>query len=242
MSHLEHNHTDEAIVKRFSKPPTQSYLRDWIYGGIDGAITTFAIVSGVVGGKLSALVILILGFANLLADGFSMAVGNYLSTKSESDQYRYYKAVEEKHIDAVPEGEKKEIKQIFKNQGVKETDLDTIVAIIAANKDLWIKIMLQEEYGLPVSIRSAYKAAFFTFVSFLLFGMIPLIPYIFSFSNAFAFSCYFTGITFFIIGSIKSSWSLNSWYYSGFQTLVIGAVAAALAYYIGAFLHWYLVS
>ena len=242
MADLEHSHTDDAIAQRFSSPPSQSYLRDWIYGGIDGAVTTFAIVSGVVGGKLSALVILILGFANLLADGFSMAASNYLGTKSEIDQYQHYKAVEEKHIDTVPEGEKNEIRQIFKNEGVKDADLDTIVRVITANKSLWIKTMLQDEYGLPGSNRSPLKSSLITFLSFLIFGMIPLMPYIFSINNPFRISCLLTGATFFIIGSIKGLWSPKSWYHSGFETFLIGALTAALAYYIGSFLNWYLVS
>ncbi|KTD64564.1 VIT1/CCC1 transporter family protein [Legionella spiritensis] len=241
MVDLEHSHTEDAIAKRFSRPPSQSYLRDWIYGGIDGAVTTFAIVSGVVGGKLSSLVILILGFANLLADGFSMAASNYLGTKSEIDQFRHYEAIEEKHIETIPEGERNEIRQIFRNKGVKQADLEKIVQVITENKSLWIKTMLQEEYGLPGAIRSPFKSSLCTFLSFLLFGMIPLIPYILGFSNAFGISCLCTGAAFFIIGSIKGRWSARAWYFSGFETLVTGVATAALAYYIGAFLNWYLV-
>lgn len=241
MDDLEHSHTEEAIAKRFSVPPTQSYLRDWIYGGIDGAVTTFAIVSGVVGGKLSSLVILILGFANLLADGFSMAASNYLGTKSEIDQYNHYKAIEKKHIDTVPEGEKNEIRHIFKKKGVKQADLDAIVQAITENKSLWIKTMLQEEYGFPEAIRSPFKSSLYTFLSFLLFGLIPLLPYILSFSNPFRSACFFTGATFFIIGCIKGLRSAKAWYYSGIETLMIGAATATLAYYIGAFLNWYLI-
>ena len=77
MVKLEHAHTVEAISARLAKDPKVSYLRDWIYGGIDGAVTTFAIVAGVVGANLSSSVIIVLGLANLLADGFSMAAGNY---------------------------------------------------------------------------------------------------------------------------------------------------------------------
>ena len=69
---LEHEHTSDAIRDRLARPKTASYLRDWVYGGIDGAVTTFAIVAGVVGANFSPLVILILGFANLLADGLSL--------------------------------------------------------------------------------------------------------------------------------------------------------------------------
>src|SRR5256885_14766091 len=80
---LEHDHSPEAIRKRLADGPRHNYLRDWIYGGIDGSVTTFAVVTGVTGSGLSTLVILIMGFANLVADGFSMAASNYLGTKAE---------------------------------------------------------------------------------------------------------------------------------------------------------------
>ena len=73
---LEHSHTEQAIRARLARGPRSNYLRDWIYGGIDGAVTTFAIVAGVAGADLSAAVVLVLGFANLLADGFAMAASN----------------------------------------------------------------------------------------------------------------------------------------------------------------------
>ncbi|HAT6955630.1 TPA: hypothetical protein JAN72_02425 [Legionella pneumophila] len=240
MENLEHGHSQKEIRERLTQTPSQNYLRDWIYGGIDGVVTTFAIVSGVVGGQLSSLVILILGFANLLADGFSMAASNYLGTKSEVDQYQRYKAIEEKHIEFIPEGEKNEIKQIFQNKGLHGQALEQVVDEITANRALWIKTMLQEEYGLPASLRLPFKSALYTFSAFLLFGIIPLIPYVLVMSNPFIWSCFFTAITFFVIGSIKSHWSTKSWLYSGFETLAIGAVTASLSYGLGLFLHYFL--
>ena len=82
---LEHGHSVEEIRQRLSSERQVSYVRDWVYGGIDGAITTFAIVAGVVGAALSSKVIIILGLANLLADGLSMAASNYSGTKAEVD-------------------------------------------------------------------------------------------------------------------------------------------------------------
>lgn len=70
---LEHEHTVEAIHKRLNSETKPNYIRYLVYGGIDGAVTTFAIVVGVVGETLSSGIILILGLANFLADGFSMA-------------------------------------------------------------------------------------------------------------------------------------------------------------------------
>lgn len=241
MPNLEHGHTHKEIARRFAKKPSQTYLRDWIYGGIDGTVTTFAVVSGVVGGQLSHVVILILGFANLLADGFSMAASNYLGTQSEVEQYQHYKAVEKKHIEITPEGEKNEIRQIFKKKGLQGEILEKVVDAITANKSLWIDTMLQEEYGLPLTIRSPRKAALYTFLSFILFGMVPLLPYVLAFSNPFVWSCFLTGSAFFLIGSVKSHWSLHSWLYSGIETLIIGVVTAVLAYCIGLLLHLYLI-
>ncbi|KTD07587.1 VIT1/CCC1 transporter family protein [Legionella jamestowniensis] len=237
MKNLEHGHSEEEIEKRFLKKPTPSYLRDWIYGGIDGVVTTFAIVSGVVGGQLSSLVILILGFANLLADGFSMAASNYLGTKSEFDQYQHFKQIEKKHISLIPDGEKREMMQILKNQGLEGDALHQLVNIITSNRELWIKMMLQEEYGLPSSIKSPLLAALCTFFSFLIFGFIPLLPYVLNLKLAFHWSYLCAGLTFFLIGSIKSFWSIKSWLRSGLETFLLGGLTAFIAYFIGWYLH-----
>jgi vacuolar iron transporter family protein len=116
---LEHGHSREEIRQRLSADPIQSYLRDWVYGGIDGAVTTFAVAAGVAGASLSPQIVLILGFANLLADGFSMAVANYSGTQTEREQYERLIAIEHKHIAAVPDGEREEIRQIFAKKGFR---------------------------------------------------------------------------------------------------------------------------
>jgi hypothetical protein len=86
---MEHEHSVAAIQKRLSAGPTHSYLRDWIYGGIDGSVTTFAVVTGVAGAQLSPAIIVIMGFANLVGDGFSMAVKAIsFGTRSEHEDVR----------------------------------------------------------------------------------------------------------------------------------------------------------
>lgn len=149
--------------------------------------------------------------------------------------------MENKHIETIPEGEKNEIRQIFKNKGVQEASLDIVVKVITGNKPLWVKTMLQEEYGLSGVMRSPFKSSLCTFFSFLLFGLVPLIPYLFSVSEAFSLSCIPTGVTFFVIGSIKGRWSFRPWYWSRVETLLIGTATALLTYFIGWFLNWYLV-
>ena len=156
---LEHSHTGQAIHDRLASGPRRSYLRDWIYGGIDGTVTTFAIVAGVVGADLSASILLILGFANLVADGFAMAAGNFIGTKSEREDYERVLAIERRHIAVVPDGEREEIRQIFEAKGFSGDDLDRVVAVITADRALWAKTMAVEEYGLSPTLRSPVLAA-----------------------------------------------------------------------------------
>jgi vacuolar iron transporter family protein len=114
---LEHTHTREDIQERLAQDARGNYLRDWIYGGIDGTVTTFAIVAGVVGADLPGKVVLVLGLANLIADGFAMGAGNYSATKAELDDYGRLLAIERKHIALEPDGEREEIQQIFGRKG-----------------------------------------------------------------------------------------------------------------------------
>ncbi|HEY6231742.1 MAG TPA: VIT1/CCC1 transporter family protein [Pyrinomonadaceae bacterium] len=187
---MEHEHTIEAIHERLSAGPRLNYLRDWIYGGIDGAVTTFAVVSGVVGARLSAWIILVMGFANLLADGFSMAASNFLGTRAEHDDLKRLEAVEHRHLDLDPEGEREEVRQIFRSKGFAGDDLTRLVSLITADRARWVRTMLTEEYGLPPEVRSPWLAAVCTFSAFLACGLVPLIPFLFSLRNALVLSMF----------------------------------------------------
>jgi VIT1/CCC1 family predicted Fe2+/Mn2+ transporter len=233
---MEHEHSAEAIKERLASGPPQNYLRDWIYGGVDGAVTTFAVVNGVAGARLSPWIILTLGFANLLADGFSMAASNFLGTKSEHDDLQRLEAIENRHIDLAPEGEREEVKEIFRLKGFEGEDLRRIVELITANRKRWVRTMLTEEYGLPQEVRSPWVAAISTFTAFLVCGLVPLLPYLFKVVHPFEVCLIMTGTVFFVIGSAKSKWSTTSWWRSGLTTLLVGAFAAALAYSAGVFL------
>jgi VIT1/CCC1 family predicted Fe2+/Mn2+ transporter len=230
---MEHEHSAEAIKERLAAGPAHNYLRDWIYGGMDGAVTTFAVVSGVAGAQLAPWIILALGFANLFADGFSMAASNFLGTKAEQDDFQRLWVIENRHIDLAPEGEREEIRQIFQSKGFEGQDLERIVQLVTADRKRWISTMLTEEYGLPREIRSTWIAAMSTFSAFLLCGLVPLLPFLFKVSHALEGSIVMTGIVFLAIGSAKSRWSTASWWRSGLTTLFVGAIAAALAYAAG---------
>lgn len=234
---LEHDHSPEAIRRRLAQDPHVSYLRDWIYGGIDGAVTTFAVVSGVVGAALSPVVIVILGVANLLADGFSMAASNFSGTRAEGDEYARLRAIEKRHLERDPEGERREVREIYRKKGFAGEDLERAVAVITSDHERWIATMLREEYGLAHEVRSPRLAALSTFLAFLVCGAVPVLPYLvpagWSWNAPFAVSALLTGLVFFAIGAGRSRWSLAPWWRTGFETLAIGGIAACLAYGTG---------
>ncbi len=230
---MEHEHSPEAIRKRLERGPTHNYLRDWIYGGIDGAVTTLAVVTGVAGAQLSNWIIIALGFANLFADGFSMAASNYLGTRAEHDDWRRLEDIEHRHIDLEPEGEREEVRQIFERKGFEGNDLTRVVELMTADRERWVQTMLMDEYGLPYEIRSPWIAALSTFTAFLICGLVPLLPYLFGIQHPLMLSIILTGIVFVAIGSLKSRWSTSSWWRSGLTTFFVGAIAASLAYVVG---------
>lgn len=234
---MEHEHTAEAIHERLVAGPRQNYLRDWIYGGIDGSVTTFAIVSGVVGAELSPWIILVMGFANLLADGFSMAASNFLGTKAEHEDLKRIEAVEYRHVDLEPEGEREEVRQIFRSKGFAGEDLTRLVDLITSDRERWVRTMLTEEYGLPQQVRSPWLAAITTFSAFIVCGLVPLLPYLFRSGNPLVLSSIMTAGVFFTIGSVKSRWSTAVWWRSGLSTLAVGTIAAGLAYAVGLLLN-----
>ncbi|HKK30052.1 MAG TPA: VIT1/CCC1 transporter family protein [Alphaproteobacteria bacterium] len=230
---LEHSHSPRAIHDRIHGRKKNSYLGDWILGGIDGAVTTFAIVAGVVGAALEANIIIILGLANLLADGFSMAASNYSAVKSDVDDIERLWAMEEHHIREVPEGEREEIRQILMAKGLSGGALEQAVDAITANERTWIETMLVDEFGVLPETRNPLKAGFATFSAFVVCGAVPLLPFVFAIADPFRWAVVATGVVFFIIGAAKSLWALTPWYRSGLETLAIGLAAAGVAYGVG---------
>lgn len=233
----EHGHSPQEIAARIGAPPGRGVLRDVVYGAIDGSVTTFAIVAGVAGAGLSPFVIIALGLANVLADGFSMAAGNYSATKVERDNVIRIRAIEERHIDTHPEGERHEAREILARKGLTGEVLEQATEAIVADRENWIALMLEGEYGLGGVDPHPMRAAMATFLAFLVAGLIPLLPFVFGLDQAFTLSAWMTMASFFAIGAFKSRWSLSSWWRSGGETLLIGGAAAAIAYGVGTLFH-----
>lgn len=242
-ANLVHSHSKEAIMERVARKPKHSYLGDGILGGIDGVVTTFAVVAGAHGAGFPPLVAIILGCANLLADGFSMAVSNYQNSKSQRELVDRARREEERHIKLVPEGEVEEIRQIFHRKGFRGSTLEEVVKVITSDHKLWVDTMLTEELGLQVHSPNPVRAGVTTFVSFFLVGIIPLLPFLIpglTIEQHFHLSTIVTLISFFGIGLAKGIVLEISLFRAGFETFVNGSAAASLAYIIAYILKNYM--
>ena len=228
-------------------------IEDFVYGATDGAVTTFAIVAGVVGASLSPSVVLILGFANLFADGFSMAIGNYLSAKSRIEYVERQRKREEWEIENTTAQKIQEIKDIYLDKGFRDELLESIAKVITSKRKVWVDTMMEEKIGLAGNNNEnpIYKAIT-TFFAFYLVGLIPLIPFIYVYfvyfdlshsinkiDNVFLYSILFTAISFFSIGLIKGKVVNKSPVKSGLNTLIIGGIAAVVAFLVGSLLGAY---
>lgn len=239
MHRLRAEHRQERIRARLSKRRSYSYLGDAVLGGIDGCVTTFAVVAGAVGAGFSSIVIIILGFANLLADGFSMAISNYLGRKSEREEVEKARKEEHRHIDEVPGGEREEVRQIFARKGFHGPALDHVVEVITRDRELWVNTMITEELGLPLDGPSPGRAALSTFLAFLAVGFVPLAPLLLPVlapEDRLIASAILTGLAFLGVGMLKGRALQRPVIRSGLETLLMGGGAALLAYAAGALL------
>jgi len=239
-SDLQELHTEEAIAARLASTTKHNYLGDFVLGAVDGAVTTFAIVAGSAGAGLSNGVAIVLGLANVLADGFSMAAGNYLKSRADRQIIDRFRRMEEMHIDTIPEGEREEIRQIFAAKGFDGQLLEQVVTVITRDRRQWVDTMLTDEWGLQLEPPRAIQAAAATMSAFILAGLVPLAPLFFSrggsAQQSFVISAMLTGIVFFAIGILRGKITDHKPLLCGVETVLIGGAAAALAYLVGAWL------
>jgi vacuolar iron transporter family protein len=229
-------HEPDAVAARLAATTAPRRVSDAVLGGIDGCITTFAIVAGSVGAGFETHVALILGVANLFADGLSMAVSNYESLKAHNEVVAAMRRVEEHHIDEVPDGEREEVRQIFAQRGFSATQLEQLVRIITSDRRLWVETMLREEHGLHGEHPEPMKSGLVTFAAFVLVGVIPLLPLLIT-PLGMPLQIYVSMATaacvFFAIGSLKSLFIGRPALRAGLSTLLTGGSAALVAFLIG---------
>lgn len=168
-----------------------------------------------------------------------MATGSYLSTKSDREYYDRERARELYEVQNFPEGEREELIEVYEKKGYSHEDAVDLVRIQSKNPERWVDAMMVHELGLLPDERTPFLAALATFISFAVAGSVPLIIYVlggklgvppaWEFPSAIAF----TGLALFTLGAGKHFVTQRSWIRSGFEMLLVGGVAAAVAYLIG---------
>ena len=239
MTRPEHGHRPLEIRARLAAGYRPSYLPAAILGGIDGCVTTIAVVASVAGAGLPGVVAFVLGAANLVADGFSMAVSNYQAVKSEGDARERLRHQEERHIDEFPEGERDEIRAIFEAKGFEGEALERVVDTITEDRQRWIDVMIQDEYGIPLHGPSPSIASLATFSVFLVVGALPLLPFLVPFLSGggyFIASAVVTLLALFGIGYVKGIVLKMQRWQAGLGTMLMGGGAASIAFLFGYFL------
>jgi VIT1/CCC1 family predicted Fe2+/Mn2+ transporter len=218
------------------------YLKSIVFGGLDGIITTFAIVAASAGGGVGTDFVLMMGFANLIADGISMGFGDFLSTKAELDFAKLEMKREEWECDNNLDGEIQEMVDIYKEKGMTHDEATQVISVFSKHRKLFVDLMMVEELGImpPDPDDSPAKAGLVTMLSFFAFGSIPLWFYT-GFHAAgwtdktamFAIACASTGVAIFSLGFFKAFFTHQNKMMSGLGMLLNGTFAAAAAYLIG---------
>ena len=241
---------DAALAKHLEEQHNQSpfaeYIKEVIYGGVDGIITTFAVVAGFSGAalsndettQLSFLVVLLFGLANLFADATSMGLGNFLSVRSEKDLYKTAREKELHEVRNNTELEHEETVTILMQKGYVEVDAIAMADLYQKNEDYWVDFMMNHELEIPDPRGdNPVITGLVTFFAFLVFGSIPLLPFIFiteaSAGVVFEYSIAGTFTALILLGLLKWRIIGNSLLKSLFEVVIVGGVAALVAFFVG---------
>jgi len=221
--HVEHHFTATASI------------RDVVIGMSDGLTVPFALAAGISGAIASSHIVVTAGIAELAAGGISMGLGGYLAARTDIEHYASEKLREEKEVDEISADEQAEVLGIIRGYGLSEEDARKVTAGVTSDRTRWVDFMMRFELGLekPDERRAPVSAATIG-GSYVVGGLVPLVPYMLiqSTANALYWSCAVTMIALFIFGAVKGSLTGVLWVKSALQTVVIGGVAATVAFLI----------
>ncbi len=242
MHHYSQKELAEHLRKEHKMSPFSTYLREIVYGGNDGIVTTFAVVAGFSGANLSSanglgyMTVLLFGLANLFADASSMGLGNLLSMRAEQDRYKQEREKELKEILHNTSIEKQETEQLLMTKGFSQKQAEELTLIYSSNTDYWTDFMMRYELEMsdPTNENPLLTGGV-TFASFIIFGSIPLIPYFIfgNHSNTFYFAMIATCIALLLLGLLRWKVTKDSLFRSVGEIIIIGGISAAIAYFVG---------
>ena len=214
------------------------WLGDAIYGANDGLGAVFGIVSGVAGftGGTSSNIVLISGLAGMLASALSMGSGAYLATKSEREVYQAEIERERREIEEEPEEEQEELALFYQLKGFTEEEATMLAARLAEKPEQFLRTLAHEELGLSEdSFPNPWVAAASAMISTAIGAFIPIIPFFFLQGPAAIIAAAFISlIAHFVVGAAKTLVTGRSWFLSGMEMTIVGAIEAVITYVLGA--------
>jgi len=216
---------------------TGGWLRPAVFGASDGLVSNLALIAGVAGGTRgadSSTAVVLAGFAGLAAGAFSMAVGEYTSVASQSEAAAHEVARERAEIIANPRGEQHELAEMYVAKGVDEELAHEVARQIHRDVDNAVKVHAREELGVdPHDLASPMLAAVSSFVAFAAGALVPLVPYLLG-AGTLVPGLLITLVALFGAGAVVTSVTTRPWWYGGVRQMLLGAVAAAITYGVGA--------
>lgn len=235
----------EKLRKEHGVSVIQTYFKEIVYGASDGIVTTFAVVSGFSGADLAArlpnlsfFIVFLFGLANLAADGISMGFSNFLSLRSEKDVYKKEEEKERQSLLRNPKREKEETEAILTEKGFSSSQAKNLTEIYATNPKYWLSFMMNHEHEMPNPTKeNPVFTGGATFLAFVFFGSIPLIPFIFSLDTTLAFqrSVIATFSALVVLGLLRWRVTKESIIRSVFEIVLVGGIASVAAYIVGTF-------
>jgi vacuolar iron transporter family protein len=209
-----------------------------VLGGQDGLVNVLGVVLGVAAATSSSRIVLVAGLSAAFAESVSMAAVAYTSSMAAADVYESERARELRHIHAIPESEREEIREIYRRKGFTGELLDKVVETITANKEVWIAVMMAEEHELaPVNRRQAIRASIVVGVSSLVGSLVPLFPFLLvPVRVAMVLSIAIAAVSLFAMGAYKAHVTTGRRSRSGIELAAIGIASALVGYAVGALL------
>ncbi|MEO8167844.1 MAG: VIT1/CCC1 transporter family protein [bacterium] len=221
--HIEHHFTSSAVV------------RDIVIGMSDGLTVPFALAAGLSGAISSTAIIVTAGLAEIAAGSVAMGLGGYLAAKSDAEHYESERLREQLEVKQKPDMEAKEVAEVLQTYGLTEEESKPVVDALRKRPQSWIDFMMRFELGLEKpDPKRALTSALTIGGAYIAGGFIPLLPYILlsSASIALMYSIGFTLVALALFGYIKGHFTGTSQLRSAFQTVLIGGLAAAVAFAI----------
>ena len=238
MTNLPISIIDQQHLHEHHDPHQREFrLADVILGGQDGLVNVLGVILGVAAATSDARIVIAAGLAATFAESISMGAVAYTSTLAENDLYHSEKEREYRHIQLAPDIEAGEIRAIYQRKGFEGEMLDKIVNVITSNPDVWVNVMMTEEFQMsPPEKFKAFNSAMLVGFSALIGSLIPLFPFFFWTVNlSIWLSICIAALTLFIVGAYKARVTIGMPLRSGIEMAIIGTVSALAGYVVGWF-------